>query len=237
MDRTWMKTKPTVLSKGERDILIMAAIHPGGRHLSFSEIGQRRSVSVNSVRMAMHRVCVKLEARSRYQAILVAVSKGEINPDEYLSPDELVQTVSTLGPDLLRELARLLRQNSVQSYVPEMDETKVTRDRRHDALLTNREREVLILVARGLPNVAISKRLYISVAAVRVCLSRACAKLGARNRGDAVVLAMKQREIGLNEMYSLEELVQMWAPLGAELIDNTVKRLSAMTDRPMLNHG
>ena len=226
MDGTCVKSKPGVLSMGERDVLIMAALHPGGRHLTFSEIGRRRNTSVNSVRMAMHRACVKLQARNRYEAILVAVKRGEITPGEYLSPDELVHTVSTLGPDLLREVARLLRQESVHGDVRGIDETKVTKDRPHDGLLTKREREVLILVASGLPNVEISKRLYISMAAVRVFLNRACTKLGVCNRGDAVVLALNQGEIGLNEMYSLEELVQMWAPLGADLLEDAVKQLN-----------
>lgn len=235
MDSTWMKTKPTVLSRGERDILLMAAIHPGGRHLSLSEIGQRRGASVNSVRLAIHRACVKLEARNRYEAILLAVRRGEINLGEYLSPDEVTETVGTLGPNLLRRLAHLVRQDLVHGNLPKKDEPIIPTDRSHDTMLTRGERNVLILVAHGLPNREIAQSLYISVSAVRMFINRACTKLGACNRGDAVVLALNQREISLSEMYSLEELVQMWAPLGAELIENTVKLLSAMSDRPILN--
>jgi DNA-binding CsgD family transcriptional regulator len=227
---TWTKTKPTVLSRGERDILLMAAAHPGGKHLSLSEIGQRRSISVNSVRMALHRVCVKLEARNRYEAILFAVRRGEINPGEYLSPDEITETVSSLGPTLLRRLAHQMRQELVEGHLLKDAATAISSDRPPGTILTKRERDVLILVAHGLPNVEIAARLYISLAAVRMHLTRASNKLGACNRGDAVVLSMNQGEISLGEMFSLEELAEMWAPMGSELIENTARMLNVKFD-------
>lgn len=233
MDSIWMKTKSTVLSKGEREILILAAMHPGGRHLSFSEISQRRSISVNSVRLAIHRACVKLEARNRYEAILFAVRRGEISPGEYLSPDELTETISTLGPNLLKRLPHLMRQELAHGHLPKRDELVIPVDRRHGTILTKRERDVLILVAHGLPNIEIAERLYISVAAVRRFLNRACTKLGACNRGDAVVLALNQRELSMGEIFSLSELVQMWAPSGAEFIEDTAQLLNAKIDRPI----
>jgi DNA-binding NarL/FixJ family response regulator len=57
------------------------------------------------------------------------------------------------------------------------------------AVLTEREREVLALVARGLSNSEIASELVISPATAKTHVSRVMMKLGARDRAQLVVIA------------------------------------------------
>jgi len=57
--------------------------------------------------------------------------------------------------------------------------------------ITPREREILVLLARGLSNVAIGQRLYISAATVKFHVGNVMRKLGARRRAEAVYAASK----------------------------------------------
>ena len=55
--------------------------------------------------------------------------------------------------------------------------------------LTNREREVMALVAGGLSNDEIAERLFVSPATAKTHVNRAMTKLGARDRAQLVVFA------------------------------------------------
>jgi DNA-binding NarL/FixJ family response regulator len=107
-------------------------------------------------------------------------------------PEELVAAVHTVaaGDSLLspsvtsRVIKRMARQ-------PASD---VTTDARLDEL-TPREREVLELVARGLSNGEIAAALVVEESTVKTHVRRMLAKLGARDRVQAVIFAY---ETGLN---------------------------------------
>jgi len=97
--------------------------------------------------------------------------------------------------------------------------------RSSESMLTHRERDILILTARGLANNDISKELGISSCTVKAVLHRACVKLGAQNRSEAAFSAMIRGYIGIHDILSVDELVSIFASLGPEMIDTIARRL------------
>ncbi len=67
---------------------------------------------------------------------------------------------------------------------------------REVAGITGREREVLVLVGRGLSNSEIAAELFISVATVKAHVARLFAKLGARDRVQLVITAYDTGLVG-----------------------------------------
>ena len=63
--------------------------------------------------------------------------------------------------------------------------------------LTNREREVLTLLARGYTGEEVARQLEVSAETVRAHVRNSVTKLHARTRLHAVVLAMRRGEITL----------------------------------------
>jgi NarL family two-component system response regulator LiaR len=75
-----------------------------------------------------------------------------------------------------------------------VEATKQQHELGHD--LTERQRQVLALIAEGQSNAEIADRLVISLATVRYHVSNILSKLGAANRAEAAALAIKHRLAG-----------------------------------------
>jgi NarL family two-component system response regulator LiaR len=102
-----------------------------------------------------------------------------------VEPGELVRAIHTVndGGALLHPAvtARLMRE--LVDGEPEAES---------DANLTAREREVLALVARGLPNKLIARELGIAEKTVKAHMSSILAKLGVTDRTQAALLAVRR---------------------------------------------
>ncbi|WP_250030790.1 response regulator [Paractinoplanes maris] len=104
------------------------------------------------------------------------------------SPPALLDAVRTvadggalLAPSVTRTLIREFTAAAPRSSAPHPDLAR----------LTDREREIVTLVARGLTNHEIAEQLMVSPATARTHVSRAMTKLGARDRAQLVVFAFQ----------------------------------------------
>jgi len=101
-------------------------------------------------------------------------------------PQQLVAAVRTVaaGEALL---APTVTRRLIEEFVRRPPPGDATSHRL--AELTEREREVLTLIARGLSNAEIASTLFLSGATVKTHVNRILSKLGVRDRVQAVVLA------------------------------------------------
>lgn len=106
-----------------------------------------------------------------------------------------------------------------------------------DTELTQRERQVLALVGRGLTNREIAQQLFTSTSTVKLCLHQACLKLKARNRAQAVILAMKRGLLDTQEVYSLDEVADLLASLGPEAMETVTQLVKRKLEQAQLLAG
>ena len=117
-----------------------------------------------------------------FEALRVGASGFLVKDTE---PVELIRAVravasgeALLSPSVTRRLiAEFAARAKEPAQSPELHE------------LTDREREVMALVAEGLSNDEIAQRLFVSPATAKTHVSRAMIKLNARDRAQLVVLA------------------------------------------------
>jgi DNA-binding NarL/FixJ family response regulator len=104
----------------------------------------------------------------------------DVGPAELLHGIRVVAAgEALLAPRITRRL--------ISQFTTRQETEKVAADR--VAVLTEREREVVALVGRGLNNTEIGTELHLSPATARTHVSRAMVKLGARDRAQLVVVA------------------------------------------------
>jgi len=135
----------------------------------------------------VHAAVVVLTTFNREDYLLAALQAGAVG---YLlktsRPEQLTDAVLSaaageglLSPEVTRAvIARAVRERPAVRSAP-----------RHVVPLTEREQEVLTLVARGLNNDEIASELVVSRATVKTHVSNLLAKLGLRDRVQAVVYA------------------------------------------------
>jgi NarL family two-component system response regulator LiaR len=163
-----------VCAEKQPDVILMDLMMPGMGGVAATQVVRERYPQTQ---------VVALTSFDDKQLIQQAIQAGALG---YLLKNSLMETLaeavqaayrgkSSLSPGLMRSLASM----------PPPDE-KVGGN------LTEREREVLALMAEGLTNAAIARKLVISDATARFHVSNVLTKLGVANRTEAVRLAIKQ---------------------------------------------
>ena len=116
-----------------------------------------------------------------YEALRAGASGFVLKDDP---PEQLIAAIHTvaagdalLSPSVTKQVVKQFTHIPQPTHLPELDE------------LTTREREILRLIAQGLSNAEIGEQLYISETTVKTHVTHILAKLGLRDRVQAVVLA------------------------------------------------
>jgi DNA-binding NarL/FixJ family response regulator len=122
-------------------------------------------------------------ARSRFRWAQALRAVGDRNAAE-LEAAEALREAEAMGA---RPLADALRAWARRARLP-LPGVR----REATSTLTEREEEVLALVAQGLSNRQIGERLYISTKTVSVHVSNVLAKLGVSGRAEAVAVATRR---------------------------------------------
>ncbi|MFH8801011.1 response regulator [Streptomyces sp. NPDC017936] len=135
-------------------------------------------------------------------AALSAGASGFLLKD--VTPEQLtaaVRTVRTgdalLAPAITRRLVRRFAGGGHRHSTRRDDDTAALH--RDLASLTPREREVLGLLARGLSNAELAARLHLAEATVKTHVARILAKLGLRDRVQAVIVAYETGLVSAGE--------------------------------------
>lgn len=124
------------------------------------------------------------DAQQYVIASLRAGAKGFVL--KTVSPKELTNAINTVakgGLYLDPEVASAIAEDD---FIPEQ--------------LSAREREVLLLAAKGLSSKEVAKRLFISERTVQTHLASIYDKLGSRNKTEALLLALKYGVVTLEEL-------------------------------------
>jgi DNA-binding NarL/FixJ family response regulator len=166
-------------AREQPDVLLMDIRMPG-----LDGIQATRVIAADPQLKAVHVIILTTFGLDEYIfAALRAGAAGFLVKDTDAA--ELIRAVRTvaagealLSPGVTRRLiAEFAARTKDARPVPGLDD------------LTDREREVLALIATGLSNSEIARRIYVSQSTVKTHAARAMMKLGARDRAQLVVLA------------------------------------------------
>jgi DNA-binding NarL/FixJ family response regulator len=167
-----MREGTAVIAEVRPDVVLMDYSLPDGDGVA-GTIAVREAVPDTKVLL--------LTGSDRATALQAAIEAGCVGYIEKTAPAEtLIQAVrSAAAGDVVlshRDLGRLMN----------------PRVERRPERLTSREREVLTLVAEGLPNRVVAERLTLSLNTVRTHVQAVLTKLGAHSKLEAVAIARRQ---------------------------------------------
>jgi DNA-binding NarL/FixJ family response regulator len=171
---------------GPVDVVLMDVRMPGLDGLAATE----RIVAAGTPEHPAPRIIV-LTTFDLDEYVLSAIRAGasgfllkDAPPEDML---EAIRTVHRGDAVIAPSSTRRLLEHLVTALPAEQPQTVAAQEQL--ASLTEREREVLVLMARGRSNTEIGSDLFVAEATVKTHVGRILAKLGARDRVQAVVVA------------------------------------------------
>ena len=180
------------------DIDLLAEAHSGEEALRLCEEAQPDVILMDMMMSGMDGIESTRAIRERYPEVQVLALTSFYDADlvrQAMQAGAIGYLLKGVSKDRLGESIRsaYARQPTLSAEAVEalVRPPQSTEGLGHD--LSQREREVLELLAEGLSNAEIAERLFVSIAAVKYHVSNVLSKLGATNRTEAVALAMQQR--------------------------------------------
>ncbi|MDD5702071.1 MAG: response regulator transcription factor [Dehalococcoidales bacterium] len=159
--------------KTQPDIVLMDLLMPVMDGVTATEVIHKRWPNINIIALTSFKEKEMVEGALKAGALsylLKNVSAGELIT--------AIRGAVSGQPRLSPEAAQVLIQDIKQPSTPGYD-------------LTDREKEILVLMVDGLPNTAIAEKLVVSQSTVKFHVSNVLSKLGVNSRTEAVALALK----------------------------------------------
>ncbi len=157
------------------DVVMMDLLMPGMDGITATGVIRERHPEIEVVALT------SFVAQDKVQAALAAGASGYVLKDA--DADEVASAIRAahrgevhLAPAAARELTRALRPSALDPAEP----------------LTDRERQVLVLVAAGASNQEIGRALFISERTARTHVSNILMKIGVRSRTQAALWAIRE---------------------------------------------